>query len=502
MKRPRPVWINTGLAILLGAAGLGAYLTIGDPPQAQTNVGRRATAQTGTLTSTVTGTGNAASAQQSGVNFVTGGTLTALYVQAGQKVVAGQQLARIDDTSAQQALQTAQAQLTTAQAQYDQTVGGATSLQRQKNQLAIQSAQLGLTSATGTLKSAKQQLSTDTVQQNQLVAAAQAALRAGTGTQAQLTQAEQTRSSTLAKDQQAITQAQQQVAGAQNQVSQAKLTATADNTPTPAAVAQSSAALTGAKIAVSQARKALAQTLLTAPQAGTVISVNAKVGQTVSGGGASASSGAGASATGSGSGGSGAGGSSSGAGGSGASTSSGSSTSTAGTFVVIADLDTMTVTANIAEADAASIKVGQDASVTFSATGTTVTGKVTQISLSSTTSNNVIQYPVSVTLQNVPAAVRLGATANVSITTGSVDDALYVPSSAVTSLGPTRTVTVVRDGAESVVPVQIGMVGDRGTQILSGLSAGDVVVLPATTSSTTGGFPRLGGGLGGLGGRG
>jgi multidrug efflux pump subunit AcrA (membrane-fusion protein) len=136
--------------------------------------------------------------------------------------------------------------------------------------------------------------------------------------------------------------------------------------------------------------------------------------------------------------------------------------------------------------------------VTFPAAGAAVTGKVTQISLSSITSNNVIQYPVTVTLQNVPDTVRLGASATVSITTGSVDDALYVPSGAVTSVGRTHTVTVVRDGTESVVQVRIGLVGDRGTQIVSGLSAGDVVVLPTASSTTTGGgFPRLGSGLGG-----
>jgi HlyD family secretion protein len=502
MRRPKPVWINTGLAILLTAAALAAYLSIGDPTQAQTNVGRNATAQIGTVTSTVTGTGNAASANQLGVNFVgSGGTLTAVYVQTGQKVTVGQPLARIDNTTAQQSLQTAQAQLASAQAQYDQTVGGATSVQRQKDQLAVQSAQLNLNSAKSTLANAKQQLATDTTQQNQLVAQAQAALKAGTGTQAQLTQAQQARTTTLNKDRQAITQAQQQVATSQNQVSQAQLTVTADNTPVAASVAQASASLNSAKIAVAQAQKTLSQTLLTAPQAGTVISVNGKVGQAVSGGGSSSASSSASSGSGSGSSGSGSAGGA-GSSGSGGSGSSGSSSSGSGSsFVVLADLDTLTVTANIAEADAAAVKVGQDASVTFSATSTTVTGKVTQISLSSLTSNNVIQYPVTVTLQNVPSGVRLGATANVSITTGSADNALYVPSSAVTSLGQTHTVTVLRGTAQTVVPVQIGLVGDRGTQILNGLSAGDTVVLPTSTSTgTTGGFPRLGGlGLGGRG---
>jgi multidrug efflux pump subunit AcrA (membrane-fusion protein) len=237
VRRPKAVWVNTGLAVLLAGAGLGAYLSIGDPPKAQLTAGRRVTVAAGTVTSTVGGTGNAASASSVGVDFAgSGGTLTALYVQPGQKVTAGQPLARIDTTSAQQTLQTAQAQLASAQAQYDQTANGATAVQRQKDQLAIRSAQLSLNAANSSLTEAKQQLATDTAQQNQLVAQAQADLRAGTGTQAQLSQAEQTRTATLAKDRQAITQAQQQVAGARTSSPQ-RLTATANATPTASAVA-------------------------------------------------------------------------------------------------------------------------------------------------------------------------------------------------------------------------------------------------------------------------
>ena len=286
MRRPRAVWVNTGLAILLGGSGLAAYLTIGDPPKAGTATTRRATAARGTLTATVSGTGNAQSASSVGVNFAgSGGILTAVYVRPGAKVTAGQQLARIDPTSAQQSLQTAQSQLASAQAQYDQTAAGATSLQRQKDRLAVQSAQLSVTAAKSSLAAATQQLSLDTAQQNQLVATAKANLKAGTGTAAQVTQAQQQQVSTLTRDRQSVTQAQQQVSTAANQLAQQRLAAIAAATVNPTALAQARAQLNSAKIVVAQAKKAVDQTLLTAPQAGTVISVSAKVGQTVSGGG-------------------------------------------------------------------------------------------------------------------------------------------------------------------------------------------------------------------------
>jgi hypothetical protein len=155
----------------------------------------------------------------------------------------------------------------------------------------------------------------------------------------------------------------------------------------------------------------------------------------------------------------------------------------------------MEVTADVAEADAASVKIGQVAAVTFSATSTTVSGRVTAVALQGTTTSNVVEYPVTVALDSVPPTARPGASVSIVITTGSRSNVLALSSSAVTTLGNTHTVTVLRNGTKQVVPVTIGLVGNSTTQIVSGLSEGDVVVIPTTTTtSTTGGFPGLGGG--------
>jgi hypothetical protein len=49
-----------------------------------------------------------------------------------------------------------------------------------------------------------------------------------------------------------------------------------------------------------------------------------------------------------------------------------------------------------------------------------------------------------------------------------------------------------------VVSVETGLVGNNTTEVTSGLTQGQSVVLSSatTTGTTTGGFPRLGGGLG------
>ncbi len=68
------------------------------------------------------------------------------------------------------------------------------------------------------------------------------------------------------------------------------------------------------------------------------------------------------------------------------------------------------------------------------------------------------------------------------------------------TLGNLTTVTVMSNGTQQVTPVTIGLKGDTSTQIKTGLTAGQQVVLStATTGSTSStGFPSLGGtGLGG-----
>jgi macrolide-specific efflux system membrane fusion protein len=156
----------------------------------------------------------------------------------------------------------------------------------------------------------------------------------------------------------------------------------------------------------------------------------------------------------------------------------------------------------VAEADAANVHVGDRATVTFSALDRTAQGRVTSIDLQDTVSNNVVEYGVTVTLNGAPHQIRLGQTASVSIVTGVARNVLTVPSSAVTTTGNTSTVTVEENGQQSVRPVQVGFVGDSTTEITSGLSEGDVVVVSTGTGGTGFTFPGGGvpGGFGGLGG--
>jgi len=274
-------------------------------------------------------------------------------------------------------------------------------------------------------------------------------------------------------------------------------------------VAAAQANVDSAQLSVESAEKAVAATTLRAPMAGTVTAVNGAVGQTVSGGSTSSSSSS--SSTGS-SGASVAGG----LGGGGASSSS-SSASGGSSFITLAQVSRFKMEVSLSESDIGSVKVGQSATVTVNAaSGEQFAARVADIgvlssSSSSGSSSSAVSYPVTLSLDQTGTSLKAGMSATADIVTSQVTG-LAVPSQALS--GSTVTVEAA-DGSQTAQRVQTGVVGDATTQVISGLKAGDKVVVrsaAATLGTATGGANQLnsaigsrfggGGGAGGLAGGG
>ena len=87
------------------------------------------------------------------------------------------------------------------------------------------------------------------------------------------------------------------------------------------------------------------------------------------------------------------------------------------------------------------------------------------------------------------------------IDTGSVSNVVAVPTSAVETTGTRSYVLEIDKGVLTTKVIKVGMVGDTYTQVLSGLSDGESVVLAdyaeAVPSSNTDLTNALGGGGGG-----
>ncbi len=119
-RQTTPIWSRLVLLLAAGAAVAAAVLVVGAPSASTQTSERTITAERGVVQSTVSGSGNLQPSNQVDVNFATSGTLTHLYVKAGQHVYADELLAKLDPTDADVNLQQAQANLQSAQAKLDQ----------------------------------------------------------------------------------------------------------------------------------------------------------------------------------------------------------------------------------------------------------------------------------------------------------------------------------------------------------------------------------------------
>ncbi len=495
-RTTRVRWYDGVLAAALVAAVVLAVTSVGASSGTTPTI-RTASVQRGVVQSSVQATGNVVPAGAYAASFSTSGTVTEIDVSVGQWVTKGQTLAKLDPTQAQAQVTSAQASLTSAESNLQQMNQVLTAPQRNQIAVAEQQAQAAVDRANQTLDNAQAQLAADQAANN---------------------------ASKVAQDQQAVTQAQNQLSTAQDQ-QQTTLAADAvkEAPPQQSQVASANASIASAQANVASAMKSLAGTVLTAPAAGVVTAINGSVGQNVSGGGSSTISSASTGSTASGGstspGAAGASGAGGGAGGSGqaasgsssasSSSGTGSSSSSSG-FITLTDMSSLAVNVGLAESDAVNAKVGQPATVTFSALpNVALPGTVTSISPTSTLVSNVVTYYATVTLNQSDPSVKPGMTASVNVITGERDNVLHVPSSAVSGTGSTGTVTVVNGKQQQTVQVGIGLRGDTDAEITSGLTAGQTVV---TSRSTTGsgatgvnsnilnrlrGTGGLGGGLGG-----
>ncbi|GAA4051803.1 hypothetical protein GCM10023063_44910 [Arthrobacter methylotrophus] len=488
----KPQLINSGIGVAVVGIAAGAFLVLNGLPQTASDTTARTVAVSAAdLTAVSTASGNVSPASTTVINAQNcTGPIATVSAVTGQQVTAGQVLVTIDPTNAQNALAVAQAQLDSAAAQANQQQASASNQVASANQNlanAQQTANLDASQQASAVAAAQTAVNND----NATVASAQTAASAQPASQ-QAQTALNAAQAQLAKDNQALTQAvNQQASSALKDKEQLASAATALSS------AQSGGATsntTSAQIAVDTATKNLASCSLAAPVSGTVTAVNAVVGGNA--GSSSGSSGSGSSASGS-----------SGSGSSGSASTSAASTSSSG-LITISDTAHLQVIANFAESDIAAMKTGDSATFSFPALKTDpsaapVTGTITAIAQNATTTNNVVSYPVTISINNPPAALRLGQSATISVTTATAKNALTVPSLAITTTGTKQTVNVMKNGTATPVTVTTGITDNGRTQVLTGLSAGDQIELPAISSTldTTGTTGRTGtGGLGGTGG--
>jgi multidrug efflux pump subunit AcrA (membrane-fusion protein) len=249
-------------------------------------------------------------------------------------------------------------------------------------------------------------------------------------------------------------------------------------------IASARANVSSDRLTVQSDEQAVQNTKLYAPEDGTIVSLSGQVGETVSGGGTTKASSAGSSGE-SGSGASAAGDASASgaaAGGTGASSSSGSSgSSTSSSFAVLSDLSSMQLVAPLSESEIGNVKRGQTATVTVEAlNGAKLAAHVSQVAILSTSTSGVVSYDVTFQLDQLASGLKPGMSATAEVVVKQAAG-VNVPTSAISA----DTVTVEQGGKQVRRRVVTGLAGNTSTIVLSGLKAGETVVLPAASSTSS-----------------
>ncbi len=512
-KRASRPWHLYGLAVVAVAVAVLAIVEIGPPTSSARTAKEIVTAENGVVQSTVTGSGNVQAGTDVDVNFKASGTLQHVYVSVGQHVTKDQLLATLDPTTAQLSFDQAEDQLIAAQDQLTEIENGtATGTSGGSSG--------GSTGSTGSTGSGATDASLSSVADGPEFVSYTPAGRhrpsRGTTTTTPTTTTPTTTTTTTTPARTRKPTTGSSTAGGGGSSTKTTQTTT---TPSPSSIASAEASVFSAEADVRSARNALNDTKLYAPTSGTIASLAGLLpGDSVSAGSSSNAAGTSSSSnsSSSGSGGGLAGGTAT-AGSLGGSSSSSSSSggSSNSPFAEIVNTGTMTMTVAFSESDISKVKVGQPATVTFDALpGVELGAHVTQISPVGTTSSGVVSYNATLTLDQRDSAVKPGMSASAAVIVSQAQG-VTVPNQAVTGTGSLGTVNVLEDGKTVSQQVVVGLRGDSRTQIISGLRAGQQLVVTITlpslssgasstgSSGTLGGAGRFGGlGGGGLGGGG
>lgn len=149
--------------------------------------------------------------------------------------------------------------------------------------------------------------------------------------------------------------------------------------------------------------------------------------------------------------------------------------------MVLQDVGNLYLEADINETNIARIALNQDVSITFDAFGAEriVTAQVTQIDPSATIENGIVNYKIKVGLNEVPDA-KPGMTANMTIVIAQKPDVLIIPRRATFEKDGTlyvqRVTDLKRQKTEDRALV-VGMKGDGDSvEVVSGLAEGDTLI--------------------------
>jgi len=140
---------------------------------------------------------------------------------------------------------------------------------------------------------------------------------------------------------------------------------------------------------------------------------------------------------------------------------------------------------NISEIDVSKVRPGQKVTIKLdSLADKSFTGKVVSVDRIGTVTSGVTNYPVVIKFDTEAPEIlpNMSATANIILEVK--DNVLLIPLSAIQKQGDQNVVRVMKGKQQQTVNVEVGLSSETQTEILSGLSEGDEVVVSTTTTNS------------------
>lgn len=144
-------------------------------------------------------------------------------------------------------------------------------------------------------------------------------------------------------------------------------------------------------------------------------------------------------------------------------------------FVVV-DMNQVVLKADVTEQYINDLAVGQEVAVLVESAGSEpFAGVIDEISPAAGAQTKT--YPIKIKMDNKDHIIKPGMFAEADIVVDRKEDVVVVPKSALIDLSGVSTIFVNEDGVAKAVAVEIGIQTDDNLEILSGIAAGDQVII-------------------------
>jgi len=457
------VWVGLSILVLLAAVGGGGYWAYTHyfvkPSTVQAQTLRTAVVSRGDIVITADGTGNLMPSAEKTLTFRVSGTVAEVNVKVGDKVKAGDVLAKLEMLDLESAVRDAtysleQARLSLQKAQRKAESGTELAIAAQN----LENARLGIISAQGNysttlmkditaelqkakfwddfwqgeLQEAYLSLQQNPNSDNRRIRYEDMGARAAEA-HANYLRIQQEYDNNLVSAQRSLVSAQQSYLAALENY---------NNVTFSDPVKEAELAVLQAETKLTQAQANLQNATLIAPISGTITAVTLEAGK-----------------------------------------------SAGSAYITISDLDNPMVRFYVEESSYDKVIVGNAVSVTFeSLEGRTFTGKIVSVSPSLVKEGNTMALQADALLDRParPVTFLSGMSAEVTVIARETHGAALVPLEALRELvaGQYAVFVVKPDGTLELRPVQVGLKNLVNAEILSGVSPGEVVSLGTQTGST------------------